>query len=164
MTAIALFKWESNEANAVLASAIESMVSGKVDPDIKIVFQESTLIPDLSREYEILNDGMDSADKKDFDKQLIVLLKDFKISYFTKLIQTEINKNESKAQEISSQMNKYYLSNSKLKASGEKNPHKKSSYLTTINDNNKEIETLNAALRKTEIALTDLKKELNRIK
>ena len=55
LTAIALFKWEHNEANTVLASAIESMVSGKIEPDIKIVFQERALIPDLSSEYEIQN-------------------------------------------------------------------------------------------------------------
>ncbi len=55
LAALALFKWESSETNVVLVSTIESMVTGKMDPDIEIVFQENVTIPELSREYEIIN-------------------------------------------------------------------------------------------------------------
>jgi hypothetical protein len=139
---------------------------GSSNVPLKFVSQlsEDSISRISSLNCAIINDGMDTNDKKEFDKQLIVLLKDFKISYFTKLIQVEINKNESKAQEISTDMNKYYSSNSKLKVGGEKNPQKKSGYRSIINDNNKKIEALNIELRETETALDGLKNELNRIK
>lgn len=104
----------------------------------------------------IMASDMDDNQQKKVGTELIALMKDFKVHYFTKLIQNEIDVNESATKKISAEMHKYYAENAKLV--------EKSQGQSTIQKNKAKIEDLSVELHQYETELSSLKEKLRLIK
>lgn len=92
------------------------------------------------------------------------LLKDFKVSYFTKLVQEEIEMQETISKKISMEMDKYLLNNVKLQQWVIKKPAEKDKYLEKMAINTQHIEALQTQLNAEQALLSKRKKTLTQIK
>lgn len=129
----------------------------------------SQLYEDKKRKQSVLRmalitEGVASGQVAELKKQAQYLMKDFKVNYFTEIVQEKILQEESDGKEISMKMDKYLLDNSKIKARMEKKPEEKTSLSQTLRSNTAKIEKLQAQLHANQKQLTQLKKELTLIK
>ncbi|UXX79728.1 hypothetical protein N7E81_01205 [Reichenbachiella carrageenanivorans] len=112
----------------------------------------------------LITDGVATDQVADLKKQAQYLMKDFKVNYFTEVVQEKILEKESDAKDISMEMDKYLLENSKIKTRMEKKPEEKNTLSQTLRSNTNKIEKLQSQLQANQKQLAQLKKELTLIK
>lgn len=109
-------------------------------------------------------DGVPDDQLAELDKQVKYLLKDFKVDYFTTLVQEKIDNQELTVKKISREMDEYLLDNSKLQLRIEKKPEQKNELAQKLKANTGEIEKLQTKLTSNQKKLAQYKKELTLIK
>lgn len=112
----------------------------------------------------LLKEGVPANQVTELSKQVKYLLKDFKVSYFTTLVQAKINHQEQAVKKISQEMDDYLLDNSKLQMRIEKRPDQKAELARKLQANTAEIEKLQSRLATNQKKLAQYKKELTLIK
>lgn len=112
----------------------------------------------------LVKEGVPSEQLAQLDKQVKHVLKDFKVTYFTALIQEKINEQELAGKKISQQMDRYLLDNSKLQLRIEKKPEEKMELAQKLKNNTAEVEKLQVKLNTNQKKLAQYKKELTYIK
>ncbi len=112
----------------------------------------------------LIKEGVPEDQLSKLDHQVKYLLKDFKVDYFTTLVQEKIDTQESIVKKISQEMDEYLLDNSKLQLRIEKKPEEKNEIAQKLNANTEEIEKLQAKLSVNQKKLAQYKKELTLIK
>ncbi|MEP3388676.1 MAG: hypothetical protein ABJO02_10840 [Reichenbachiella sp.] len=112
----------------------------------------------------LVKDGIPNDQLTELDKQVRYLLKDFKVDYFTTLVQEKIDIQELTVKKISREMDEYLLDNSKLQLRIEKKPEEKNELAQKLKANTGEIEKLQAKLISSQKKLAQYKHELTLIK
>lgn len=112
----------------------------------------------------LVSEGVPPEQLGRLKKQASSVLKDFKVTYYTALIQPKIEEQELISKKISQKMDKYLLNNSKLQMQIEKKPEQKNELAQQLSSNTSEIEKLQSELNTNQKKLTQYKKELNLIK
>ncbi len=140
--------------------------NNKSNTPLKFVSQ---LTENKGKKYSLLRaalstDDVPSGQIKELQKQAAHLLKDFKVNYFTQLIQEKIEAKEIASKKISREMGKYLLKNSKLQLWIDKKTEGKEKFIQEITINTGEIEKLQIKLNASQKQLIGLKKELTLIK
>lgn len=111
----------------------------------------------------LVPDDIDENQIKALKIQAKYILQDFKINYFTGLIQPKIEKKEKASTKISRKMDKRILRKNKLQQQLEKNPNQKEQFSEKIIMHTKAITLLQQELYTTQQKLVQLKKELSLI-
>ncbi|SMD33720.1 hypothetical protein SAMN04488029_1627 [Reichenbachiella faecimaris] len=129
----------------------------------------SQLIEDKNKNLSTLKlalvkDEVPENQQAQLSNQVKNLLKDFKVNYFTALVQNKINEQEIAGKRISQRMDKYLLDNSKLQLRIEKKPEEKNELTARLKTNTAEIEKLQVKLNANQKKLGQYKKELTLIK
>lgn len=112
----------------------------------------------------LATDEMPKEQISEMQVQAQHLLKDFKVNYFTELIQKKIESEEIASKKVSIEMDKYLLNNSRLQQSIEKKPEEKDKFAKKLRANIEKIEKLQVDLNAKQGQLARLKKELTKIK
>lgn len=112
----------------------------------------------------LMSDGVPADQLAELKKQAQFLMKDFKVNYFTGLIQEKIDEQELLSKKISLQMDKYLLDNSKLQLQIERKPEEKNELAKQLTTNTAEVEKLQIQLNQNQKILNQFKKELTLIK
>lgn len=112
----------------------------------------------------LIKDGIPDDQLAKLDNQVKYLLKDFKVDYFTALVQEKIDDQEIIVKKISREMDEYLLANSKLQLRIEKKPEEKNLLAQKLKANTGEIEKLQVKLSSNQKKLAQYKKELTLIK
>ncbi|MEO9806291.1 MAG: hypothetical protein ABJF04_23730 [Reichenbachiella sp.] len=112
----------------------------------------------------LATDGIPDNQIDELKSKVRHLILDFKVGYFTRLIQNKIEVQETTSQKISIEMDKYLLSNSKLQQWIDKKPEDKDKFIEKLATNTRKIEKLQNQLNHEQAQLVKLKKELTLIK
>lgn len=112
----------------------------------------------------LVTDEVPDTQTQKLSVQAMHLLKDFKVSYYTRLIQEKIEGQELVSKKISMQMDKLLFDNSQLQHWIEKKPDEKAKFIKKLDSNTKSVEALQLKLNASQQEITRLKKELTTIK
>lgn len=112
----------------------------------------------------LIKNGVPEDQLTQLDNQVKYLLKDFKVDYFTKMIQEKIDEQELTVKKISQDMDKYLLDNSRLQLRIEKKPEEKNELALKLKANTDEVEKLQSKLIINQKKLAQHKQELTLIK
>ena len=112
----------------------------------------------------LVPDNVPDDKKSELSKKAHDLLKDFKVNYFTQIIQCKINTQEQASRKISLQMDKLLLANSKLQSQIERKPEEKNQLAEKLKKNTLQAEKYQAKLNEYARNLSKYKKELTLIK
>lgn len=112
----------------------------------------------------LVTDNVPDDQKTELSKKAHHLLKDFKVNYFTEMIQEKINDQEKISKKISLEMDKLLLTNSRLQMRIERKPEEKNQLAQKLKNNTAEIEKLQSKLNLNNKKLSQHKKELALIK
>lgn len=112
----------------------------------------------------LVTEGVPPVQLGELKKQVKSLLNDFKVTYFTALIQPKIEEQELISKKVSQKMDKLLLNNSKLQMQIEKKPERRNELAKQMTDNTAETEKLQHELNATYKKLAQHKKELTLIK
>ncbi|MEP2023700.1 hypothetical protein, partial [Reichenbachiella sp.] len=99
----------------------------EVNEPLKFVSQlkEPSNLKQSTLKVALVKEGVPEDQLNELSNQVKHVLKDFKVTYFTALVQEKINEHELVSKKISQEMDKFLLDNSKLQLRIEKKPEKK---------------------------------------
>ena len=146
--------WKYIKSKAVISNHLShyelKFPAGRFEKDTYAlsVFEGNDTI-DVSKLFVALKtDSLSSSDIDVLDSEIKSMLMDFKISFFTSILQKQIKDQEKKASQMSGQIEKLRKSKNKDNLSAEQIKAKEDGYLYSLNQIENNLDSLKIQLRK----------------